>query len=630
MLPKNNPIQILLKKPSYLYLPGLFLFWTLLFALFRILFFFFYVWPNTSFFAAWRAGLLTDISVASVLITIPAITIFLAYFIRKAAFRLQKTAFVINLILLLFICFIEVVSLPIYEEWGTTFNLRAVSTVASPGEAAGTFFDYLSPVLLSIFCAALLIGSFIQYLLYRLSVNTSGVNTITKLTVLPMALLLTVGIRGGIGQEPLKLKSAFFSQQQSENYLAVNKSFYFISTLKQKNHLEIQDVTISKAELHATYSKLYADSAKNDTCNLLNSNRPNIILIILEGCTAETFESPGGDTCLTPCYSKLSQNAIRFEQVYASGFRTDQGILSILSGLPALPYQNIMNDTALTSTLPSLTQELAGYGYTTMFLYGGDASYSRFNSYFRNHRTHVIDRHSFNSQLYLNNWGVPDNILFERALHELNNMQESFFMCILTQSTHPPFDLPVSYRYGKTDKTAMYKSCVHFTDSCIGSFIQQCSKADWYSNSIFIITADHGSLYLGTRNFDDHERFRVPVLIFGPALNNSGAASVNSHCAGTHDIPASLLALLHIENKLFPFSKSIFDTNRYKHAFWITEHTMGWITPTQKMVVNHTTSDIYSISGDTLHINENRNDALRFYRMIAEYTLSGKNPETPN
>jgi len=66
-------------------------------------------------------------------------------------------------------------------------------------------------------------------------------------------------------------------------------------------------------------------------------------------------------------------------------------------------------------------------------------------------------------------WGVPDDYLFNKAMLELHNKKEPFFSCILTQSTHRPFDLNGSFKFG--DKTAedKYKSTVFYTDSCIGN-----------------------------------------------------------------------------------------------------------------------------------------------------------------
>jgi len=572
--------------------------------------------------------MITDFAAAGYLILIPAALWMFGNFIQGNRINLIKPNLIINIILAIFVCFIEVVSLPLYAEWGTTFNLRAAVSAASPGEAATTFFDYFSWKWLILFaaeCAFVITGFyFIHKYLYD-QVRNKILGICLPLVFVP---LLIFGIRGGTGNFPINSETAFYSHNQSENYMAVNKTFYFISTLKQKKHLDIVDINYNREELAATYTKLYNTHGQNNSKEALNSSQPNIVLIILEGCPAEAFEPLGGEAGISPCFTKLCSKGLLFKRFYASGFRTDQGLLSILSGIPALPYLNIMADQTTASALPSLIKELNKNHYLTAFIYGGNADFSGIRSYFESNNTQVIiDKTAYTEKQLSIEWGAPDNELFNMATDKINEFEEPFFACILTQSTHTPFELEGKHKYPGKSTSDRYKSTVYFTDSCIGNFIDINQNAKWFDNTIFLITSDHGCLYLGNLDFNDHERFRIPLLLFGEALKVEYCGKSTDVVGSSHDIPATLLSQLKVKNGVFPFSKDLFNAKSYNHAYWITDHTMGWITNDRKIVFNFSDMEIYNTEGDTTNNRYFVIEGMQFYKLLAEYILLKKQPD---
>ena len=70
-----------------------------------------------------------------------------------------------------------------------------------------------------------------------------------------------------------------------------------------------------------------------------------------------------------------------FENIYASGFRTDQGLVAILSGFPAQPNVSIIWNTEKQEHLPVLTPLLKGAGYFTTLIYAGDILFSNMKAY---------------------------------------------------------------------------------------------------------------------------------------------------------------------------------------------------------------------------------------------------------
>lgn len=609
------------------YLPAIFFWWLICFQLYRLVFFLIITSCSGNFAEGIYHGFVTDLAAAAYLMVLPVTLWFIANFFRTQSKGFIKIILISQIVLAVFVAFIEVVSLPLYPEWGTTFNLRALVSAESPGEAFTTFVDFLNWKWLLLFAAEVGVAITGFYFIQRYFYHPLANKTLRIILPIIIAILITVGIRGGIGEKHITVSSVFYTHHQSDNYLAVNKTFYFISTVKQKKHLDIITIDIQKERLNATYAKLYVEGQASDSLKLFATNRPNIVLIVLEGCPAEVFAPLGGMPGIAPCFEKLCSEGLLFTQFFASGFRTDQGLLSILSGLPALPYLNIMTDPKISEALPSLIQVLGEKGYNTAFIYGGDASFSKISDYMKSNNTAtIIDKASFNKHQCRIEWGAPDDELFIMAGQQIKKYSEPFFACILTQSTHTPFEIEGRHKFPGENISEKYKSSVYFTDSCIGSFIERSRQTSWFNNTIFIITADHGSLYLGTHDFNDHERFRIPLLIFGTPLAEKFKGKIISRVGGSFDIPATLLAQLNIENRDFHFSKNLFNDRMYDHAYWATDQIMGWITDNKKVVFNFSNSDIYSTEGDTVHNAESVKDAIRFYKMVAEYTLLKKNP----
>ena len=89
-------------------------------------------------------------------------------------------------------------------------------------------------------------------------------------------------------------------------------------------------------------------------------------------------EPLGGVENITPNLNKLCNEGILFDNFYASGDRTDKGIVSVLSGYPAQPQSSIIKFPSKTQHLPYLTRYLNDLGYHTSFVYGGDIDFSEF------------------------------------------------------------------------------------------------------------------------------------------------------------------------------------------------------------------------------------------------------------
>ena len=94
------------------------------------------------------------------------------------------------------------------------------------------------------------------------------------------------------------------------------------------------------AECQQIISHLYnTESVGCDT--LLNTQTPNIILILLEGCGGEFMEI-GGKTDVMPNLNLLTREGVYFTNCYGNTWRTDRGTVCAWSGYPSFPTMSVM------------------------------------------------------------------------------------------------------------------------------------------------------------------------------------------------------------------------------------------------------------------------------------------------
>src|SRR5690606_18176695 len=89
-------------------------------------------------------------------------------------------------------------------------------------------------------------------------------------------------IRGGVGVSTMNQSSAYFSDQLLLNQAAVNTEWnLFKSALSSGNASKNKYLYYSRAEAEQTVKDLYAVE-KDTTIRMLSTNKPNVVLFIME------------------------------------------------------------------------------------------------------------------------------------------------------------------------------------------------------------------------------------------------------------------------------------------------------------------------------------------------------------
>ncbi|MFM7328303.1 MAG: LTA synthase family protein, partial [Bacteroidota bacterium] len=322
----------------------------------------------------------------------------------------------------------------------------------------------------------------------------------------------------GFGIAPLNTGFVYYHRTQAfPNHAGINPVWNFMRSALYIDNLRYTEKLMPQHEAESIVAGMM--TAPDTTLQVIAQEKPNILLIIMEGFTSKIIEPLGGEPGLAPELSRWCEQGVLFEHLYASGDRTDKGIISILSGYPAQPRSSIIKFPSKSQSLPSWPRVMERLGYHPTFVYGGDPKFANMESYlvtsgFRRITTDA----DFEGSIPRSKWGVHDEHLFRRLSAECDTAQGPFFKVALTLSSHEPFDVPYGNPpAGSSDETLFLNSC-KYSDRELGKFLDAAKQSDWWASTLVIITADHGHAYPGKREVMDRERFRIPMLWTGGAI----------------------------------------------------------------------------------------------------------------
>jgi phosphoglycerol transferase MdoB-like AlkP superfamily enzyme len=539
-------------------------------------------------------GLRIDLSTAGYLGVVPL----LLWFVHSL-FPLRFTRGVIRgytAFMLLLVALITTSDLEIYKMWGTKLNAMAVMYLKYPKEAAASMSS--SPVFLLVgICALLLlIGHYLfKWCLSPVSFELprrSPAVIVSRLALfLLSAGLLFLAIRGGTGLAPMNPGFAYFSSNQFANHAALNASWNLMYDFKHFfRHKDNQFVYMKEAEMSERVGRLTAAGLPNDTERILTTTRPNIVLIILESWTADIIAPLGGEKGVTPFFDEMASQGLLFTDFYANCYRTSFGIAAVLSGFPSTPEGSILNRPNKMERLPTLAENLKSNGYATSFYYGGDTHFDDMNAFFAHSKFDTVtNKASFEAKDMNSKWGVHDHVLFDKVLSDLSRQRQPFFTAMLTISSHEPFEVPMKTVFAGSDQGSLFKNSIHYTDRSLKTFIEKARTQPWYTNTLFVFVADHGSGLLAKRpeSFVP-TRYHIPLLLFGDVIRSDLRGGKRAATGSQSDIAATLLAQLQLKYDDFAWSNNLFNSHRGNFAFYNFAGGFALHTPGQTVAYDNT------------------------------------------
>ena len=508
-------------------------------------------------------GLSLDAATAGYFTALPLLMLLVSVWARNFSLHQWMRPYLIVIAIAISIVF--VVDTALYTFWGFKLDATVFNYLDSPTEAfASVSVGFILIRLLGIIAVAI----FISWFLLRITpkkLNECKMRISTSLILLVMGGGLFIAIRGGVSESTSNIGQVYYSENQFLNHSAVNPCFSLLSSIGKNERFEDMFEFFPEEERATLFNGLYPTPTDTCTTLLLNTNRPNVLLIMLEGFGGSFVETLGGTTGTSPNLDRLSREGIFFTQCYANSFRTDRGTLCTLSGYPGLPQTSVMKIPAKSRTLPSIANSLLEAGYVTDFLYGGDINFTNMKSYLLStgYQQVTADTDFTLQQRTTNAWGVNDDITFDYLYNTIANRTdttERWFTTFLTLSSHEPFEVPFD-RF-PNDKI---RNSFAYTDHCLGLFIDRLKQLPAWDNLLIICLPDHGILYRegGINNHNDPRMYHIPMLWIGGAVRE---ALTIDRLTNQTDLPATLLAQLRLPHSDFTFSRNVL-SNNYSYPF---------------------------------------------------------------
>ena len=470
----------------------------------------------------------------------------------------------------------------IYSEWKTKLTYKVIKYFAHPTEIYNSAETGIFFLLVFLFLFMFFTGFYAYIKFFSVEIVREKRNFLFSFLFLVFTPpLFFLGLRGGIQQIPINPSQAYYSRHNILNLTAVN-NFYnlYVSIFENLDNFNHNPyVFMDSAKAAKLVKEIYA-VPKDTTLSILKTHRPNIVILILESWSADLIEDLGGEPGITPEFKNLEKNGILFDQIYAPGSRSEQGMATIFSAFPAHPISSITMQSDKFVKLPSLPHELQKSGYYTSYYFGGQLIYGNIRSYIiYNNFDKIVEGSDFPSSIPRGKLGIHDQYTLDYHLGELSKQKQPFFSALFTVSTHSPWDQPYKKPLNWGDNEHEYINAAYYTDHCLGEYFAKASREPWFNNTLFIIVADHS--HNSYRNWDPQSReyHKIPLLFYGNVIKDQFRGKRWHKLGDQTDIAATLLAQLGFSSMKFHWSKNLFNPYTSDFAYYTTEDGVGWVRP---------------------------------------------------
>lgn len=564
----------------------LLIFWFLFFAFTRCVFILYYYtyFSDIDFFqilSIFPHALHLDFSTVCYILALPVL-LFTIYYLHPKRW-INTLNFSVNGIFIVLYSLITTAELGIYSEWKSKLSSKVFRYFENPDEiynsvSTSTFF-----LLLLIFIIQLMLGLGIsKKWIFKLNPIKPAKFYNAILFILFSFSILLIGARGGVGQIPITQSNSYFSKHNIVNLTAVNSGWNIIKSINQ-NYVALNQNPFNyfdENEANRIVDKIYKTDL-DSTIHLLKNKKPNIVLIILEGWSADLIESLGGEKGITPNFRSFEKRGILFSQIYSSGTRSEEGMSNIFSAFPSYPLSVITRQPDKFAKLPSIVKLVKENKYSSLFLFGGDLSYGNMKGFlYFNQFDKILEKTNFNKKYPLGKLGIHDEFMYPEFVKEVNKLKQPFLGSFYILSTHSPYDIPSfkkNIQWPEIEKE--YVNAVYYADSCLGNFIKNVENEKWFKNTLFILVSDHShSSYRKTESWSKSYQ-HIPMLMFGDVIKEEYQGTQCAKYGSQIDLANTVMTQLNLNTNTFKWSKNLLNPTTANFAYYSCENGFGWVCP---------------------------------------------------
>ena len=473
---------------------------------------------------------------------------------------------------------------------------------------------------------------------YKSFANHVKVGFVVNILNFLIVLILTViFIRGGLQERPLDWGYAHYSNDNMLNETAQNPLFFFGRSFIEMRSEDIYESFLKNHDyndLQNRYLKIVKENS-NQKINIETDIRdnPNVVILIMESFISENcnFLNPNLKENITPFLSRLEKNSISFTSCFSNGRRSAHGLSSILTTYPALPGMPLISQvesSSKNSILHKPMNILSELGYKRIFVYGGDGNFDNLRGFAKtNGFNDFIDwNHTRFSKIKDKTmWGLYDHYVLDEIINIIDEVNDKpFLLTFFSTTNHDPFKIPDDYKKyfydiksGSNKKYHKAKRTMAYNDLALKQFFDKIKDKSWFSNTIFILTADHGLTV--SRNISAHPRNgHIPFIIHSNMIKSP--MKINKIVSQIDIIPTlyDLIGLDSYLNDLYGIS-GLKDGEGF--ALRVIDKNLQWLTANRlfSKIMNTNQSNLYRYNDIRSDFNEidisEKNDEI-LYNMI--------------
>lgn len=494
-------------------------------------------------------GLRIDANQIAIIAGIPAV---LSFWLGGSALAIMLTGLWFQFAWLLLVL-LEVSTPQFIYEYDSRPNRLYVEYLKHPREVFGMLWKGYKGVLLG---AAVTLGlaAWLGYTLFSTATpEPSLVWWQGALFSLLTAIVVFLAIRGTLGHRPMNPSSVAYCGDSMLNTLPLN-SLYSVSyaIYSMKNERSASDVygklpdedvinIVNQSANIERYSSAIPSLHRHQPSS--KRERPlNLVMIVQESLGAQYVSNLGGAN-LTPHLDSLAETGWNFTRAYATGTRSVRGLEAVVAGFPPTISDAALRLSGAQTQFCTMAQILKPLGYTSRFIYGGEAHFDNMKSFFLgNGFEELYDLPTFENPAFVGTWGASDEDMFTRLDSLLSNPPgQPTFTLAFSVSNHSPWEYPEG-RITPNGDPATVENTVRYADWAMGQFFERARASDYWKDTVFLIVADHDAR-VGGANLVPIRHFHIPALIVGADV----APRRDDRLISQIDLPTTLLSIMGID-----------------------------------------------------------------------------------
>jgi phosphoglycerol transferase MdoB-like AlkP superfamily enzyme len=428
-------------------------------------------------------------------------------------------------------------------------------------------FDYWPAVLCCILLWVLMVIMYQKVKVKKPEPSGRLIYYLINIIFIPIAIALVIGgARGGYrhSTRPITISNAArYVKSPKDVAIVLNTPFSIFRTFGKKTLVRYQFFNEDKLD------SLYNPHYKPVVGAPFREN--NVVVIILESFAREYIGSLSSDLedgnykGYTPFIDSLISESLTFDVSLGNGKKSIDAMPSILASLPSLETPYIISHYA-NNDVNGLASLLKTKGYYSAFFHGapngsmGFDSFARmagFDDYFG--LDQYPDKNDFDGM-----WGVWDEPFFHFFAQKLNTFRQPFLASVFSISSHHPFKVPEKYKEKFRKGPAPIVEVVGYTDYALREFFGEISSSPWFSNTLFVITADHTNESIHKEFQNNFGSYSIPVIFYKPGSDLKG---VRKRIAQQIDIMPTVLSYLNYDGEYIAFGNNLLDDTSESFAY---------------------------------------------------------------